>query len=428
MVAAAAGAVVVGLSVLPVPADRRPPEPPAERASGRSGALWTAEPRARQVESLLRRRAEAIRTRDEAAFLSVVDPKAPAEFHERQLALFRSLEGVPLAEWSYATDFSDAARAPQTPVPADEVWAPRVTLNYALAEVDAVPTSRPMGYLFARRGDSWYLTADDALTAQGRRTWRGPWDFGATRVLTTGSGLVLSHDDNAGLADRVARVLDDSVRRVAEVWGPDWAQRAAVVLPSSGEELRALVGPEFAVDGIAAVAVADRVVPSLRRVEGQRVVLNARTAARLSDQALRVVLQHEITHVATRADTVDGAPMWMLEGFADYVGYRDSGIPPAQVAPDLARQVRAEGPPAGLPADRDFHLAGRRLDLAYQQSWSVVDHLARRLGERSVVRLYRGVAGSGSPSTVDAALREVAGVSRAELVTSWRADLHRAFG
>src|SRR5205823_4801341 len=176
-----------------------------------------------------------------------------------------------------------------------------------LTYVDAVPTNRPMGYLFAKRGDSWYLAGDESLRPRGRAT--GPWDFAACRVTTTAAGTVIGHDSNRALADRVAHVLDQAVGRVTDVWGPGWSQRVGVLIPESPAELRSLVGPQFAVDGIAAVAVADRVDPAARRVEGPRVVLNPRTADRLSEVALRVVLQHEVTHVAARADTVDGAPM-----------------------------------------------------------------------------------------------------------------------
>ena len=160
------------------------------------------------------------------------------------------------------------------------------------------------------------------------------------------------------------------------------------------------MGAEFAVDGIAAVAVADKVDTASRRVEGPRVVLNTETADRLSDTSLRVVLRHEMAHVAARADTADGAPMWLLEGFADYVGYRASGLSPERIAPDLARGVRTGEPPAGPPPDTDFHASGRDLDLAYQQSWSLVAHLAKLVGEPKVVQLYKRIAGSGSPSEV----------------------------
>lgn len=425
LAAVAAASVLAGVTVvsLPVSLVQLPERPIVELPLGRSA---TALPyREQAVQELLDRRAAALFARDEAAFLASVDPKAPAEFRERQRALFHHLAEVPVTEWSYQIDDSVSLTPPAVPESPDNAWAPRVTLTYALARVDPLPTRRSMGYLFVQRGDSWYLAGDEELRDQGRTTWRGPWDFGPCRVTATRQGLVIGHDANRELAERIIRVVDESVTEVTEVWGPGWTQQVAVLLPESREELRALVGPEFAVDGIAAVAVADHVDAVAGRVEGPRVVFNHDTVGGLSDVALRVVLQHEITHVAARAATVDGAPMWMLEGFADYVGYRESGLEFRDVAPDLVRQVRTKGVPTSPPSDQDFRLAGQQLDLAYQQSWSLVAHLVELIGEERTVAVYRQVAGSASPSSVDAALQEKAGMSTQELVKSWGERLAR---
>ncbi|SDX31771.1 hypothetical protein SAMN05216215_1009219 [Saccharopolyspora shandongensis] len=407
----AAGAVLAGVSAIPLPSPELP-----RTASVRAGFAVPATPDA-AVRDLLERRAAAVRAGDEAAFATTVDPQSPPDFQRRQHELFRNLTTIPATEWTYELDGTAGDRPP---VPAaDETWAPRVVLRYALTDVDGSPTRRALGYVFARRGGSWYL-ADDA------GAWRGPWDFGLCHVRRTATGMVIGHDPQP--VARVSRLLDAAVADVTAVWGPDWPRRVGVLVPASQEELRSLVGPEFAVDGIAAVAVADRVDTDARRAEGQRVVLNPKAADRLSDQALRVVLRHEITHVAARVDTAADAPMWMLEGFADYVGYRNSGVAPKDIAPDLIRKIHEAGPPARLPDDREFHQAGRRLDLAYQQSWSVVSHLADRLGERRLVDLYRRVAATGSPAEVDRALREATGLSKAQLVADWRAGLRHTFG
>jgi hypothetical protein len=394
------------------PAGDHPPGPQAGSAA------------ANAVAALLDRRARALLGRDEAGFMATVDPRAAPSFRAAQQGLFRDLAGVPLRVWEYRIDPGDTVDpgAPAAFGDPDEVWAPRVVLRYALADVDPVPTDRSMGYLFDRRGRDWYLASDTALAATGRVTWRGPWDFGPCLVRTTRYGLVVAHPDGAALADRVAAELDAAVDAVTTVWGGRWPRRVAVLLPASGAEMRALVGPEFAVDAIAAVAIADRVDQAGHTAEGQRVVLNQDTAGRFSRQTLRVVLRHEITHVAARAATADGAPLWLLEGFADYVGYRDSGIPAEQAAGDLAALVRAGRTPDALPADADFRGGAARLDLAYQEAWTAVRYLAARVGELRLVELYRRIAGLAHPawSEVDAALRAVAGLDHRGLVAGWR--------
>jgi hypothetical protein len=159
------------------------------------------------------------------------------------------------------------------------------------------------------------------------------------------------------------------------------------------------------------------------------VVLSPTGVRALSIASLRVVLRHEITHLAARADTVDGSPTWLLEGFADYVGYRDSGVTLEEGAPDLAELVRDDGPPSALPEDRVFRSRGPDLDLAYQQGWSIAKYLADEYGEDKLIGVYRALAGAGpmSASETDGLLREVIGVDRAQLVGDWQDYLRKAF-
>jgi hypothetical protein len=384
--------------------------------------------RGEAVTDLLRRRAQAVLAHDEQAFLATVDPKADQAFVEAQRRLFTNLAGVPFDEWSYRLNADDTLDVSGLPDSADELWAPAVDLRYALRGADLIPTDRAMGYLFARHGDAWYLRSDTALDGLGRRTWRGPWDFAPCVVATTEHGIVLSHPGSEPMVDRLVRELDTSVEAVSEIWPTSWSRRVALMLPDSPAEMRALVGPDFPVESVVAVAVADRVDNKTRTVAGQRVVLSPSGIRALSVASLRIVLRHEITHLAARADTVDGSPIWLLEGFADYVGYRDSGVTLAEGAPDLAKRVRQDGLPTALPEDRAFRSRGPDLDLAYQQSWSLARYIADRYGESTLILVYRRLAGAGpvSASETDTMLRAVLGVDRAELVAGWQSYLREA--
>lgn len=431
-------ALLATLAVLAV-LDRGPAEPAASVGSdglvaGRPAPPSTAAgeqrsplARTRVLREMLQRRAAAVRNRDQAAFMATVDPKADPAFVAAQAAQFANLGGVPLSAWSYEVDASAVAVPPNRPGDPAQLWAPRTTLRYALDGADTVPTSRPLGYLYAYRDGRWYVASDDELGSDAERTWRGPWDFGPCAAVTVPSGLVLGHDGQQDLMASLAQDLDGAVAAVTEVWGTEWSQRAAVVLPASIEEMRELVGPAFAVDGIAAAAVADKVDTSTRTAIGQRVVLNPDQAAKLSASARRIVLRHEITHVAARASTVDGAPMWLLEGFADYVGYRGSGLAPREAAPDLVRSLREGGRLPVLPADGDFAGGNSQLDLAYQLAWSAALHVVDLAGEQGLVRLYRLAAGgpaTGQPA-VDDALLQVVGMDLTGFVASWQGSLSR---
>ncbi|MET9229818.1 hypothetical protein [Lentzea sp. NPDC003310] len=215
-------------------------------------------------------------------------------------------------------------------------------------------------------------------------------------VLTTATGTVTSSSCDSELATRVSGSLDAAVRAVADVVDTGWVRRVDVVVPTSDEELVSLVGPAFA--DMAGIAIRDG--------SGQRVVINRVRAAALSDLELGVLLRHEITHVATRDLTSDSAPLWLVEGFADWVAFRGTGLSLRQAAPLLKTDVSA------LPVD--FGGAGR--DLAYQQAYSIMVYLESRLGERGVVDFYLRNAAS---SAVDTGAVDVAG---------WREFLRTSIG
>lgn len=209
-------------------------------------------------------------------------------------------------------------------------------------------------------------------------------------VQRVATGSVTSSSCDAELAGRVSGLLDESVRGVADILDVSWAKRVDVVVPASDSELVSLVGPAFA--DMAGIAIRDG--------SGQRVVINRVRAASLSDMELRVLLRHEITHVATRDLTSDSAPLWLVEGFADWVAFHGLGLSLRQAAPKLTSDVSA------LPAD--FGGPGR--DLAYQQAYSIMVYLESRLGERGVVDFFLQHAamsavdpGPGRTSAIDLA-------------------------
>lgn len=439
--AAVALAILSGLTLVSLPKSDPAPAPPpgpgqplgaATPAAPRTGTAVVDPVRGDAIAGLLRTRAEAVLRRDEHAFLATIDPYTDQEFLARQKAMFANLAGVPLDEWAYAVRAEDTVdvSALAATTGADELWAPAVDLRYAMHGADPTPTTRSMGYLFARRGSTWYLRSDTALDDLGRKTWRGPWDFGLCQVISTTQGIVLFHPGSESMAERLSGELDTSVASVSAFWGTGWSQRVALLLPDTPEEMRALVGPGFPVESVVAVAVADRVDVDHHTVTGQRVVLSPMGSRALSVASLRVVLRHEILHVAARADTVDGSPMWLLEGFADYVGYRESGITLPQGAPDLVDEVKKAGPPKSLPEDKDFRAQGRDLDLAYQEAWSMARFVAEKHGEDKLIALYRSLAAAGpvSASQTDDLLRQVLGIDRAGLIEGWRQYLRDTVG
>lgn len=397
---------------------------PRPTTPGSGGAI--ASTPAAAARALLARRADAVLHHDRAAFLSTVDPRQPA-LRTAQGRLFDNLDRVPLSAWSYRLDPSSGLSVTGARLARyhDKVWAAEADLGYALRGGDPTPTDRPQYLTFVQRGRSWYYASEDDFTAEGKPSWRGIWDYGPVVVARTHDSLVLAHPAHARQAAILAQDVEHAIPEVNAVWGTGWARRVVALLPDSTQEMTRLIGGNLDLEHIAAVATADYTDTDAGVVRGQRVVVNPTTLATLGTLAGQVVLRHEITHVATRAVTGAATPTWLAEGFADYIGYRNSGVPVDLAARDLRAEVRAGTLPLTLPAYKDFSGANPRLSAVYQESWMACRLIARDAGEAGLVRFYRLVGrGAGNPiAVVDRALRAVLGIGYDDFVVAWRADL-----
>lgn len=194
----------------------------------------------------------------------------------------------------------------------------------------------------------------------------------------------------------LAAEADRAAGAVWRVWGSEVT--ATVLAPATTERAAEIARPA-PVTGMAALAG-----PGF-------VVIEPGNWASLSPQGRVIVLAHELTHVATGAATSAGMPMWLVEGYADYVGYRDSGLPTATIAAELAADPSA---PRELPGPEDFRAGGARVPQAYQEAWLACRYIAERWGEPRLTALYR--AALADPAT---ALQRTLGVGEPELTTAW---------
>ncbi|MET7337738.1 hypothetical protein [Nonomuraea sp. NPDC005650] len=239
-------------------------------------------------------------------------------------------------------------------------------------------------------------TPDSPILPPGAR---GLWGDGEV-VVRGARSVVVGQRAPRGELEEIARRADRAGRRVSAVLGGPL--RPLVVVPASASEAARLAGVGR-VDGLAAVA--DR----------GRVIIVPEYFAELNSTGKDVVLAHELTHVVAGTDHL---PPWLYEGFADYVGYRDSGLPVRTAAAELAAEVRAGRLPGELPGPAAFAADGRdpvRLARAYQEAWLACRFLADRFGEGTLVRLYRDARVDG----VDRALAAL-GLSAATLTERWR--------
>ena len=87
--------------------------------------------------------------------------------------------------------------------------------------------------------------------------------------------------------------------------------------------------------------------------------VNPEVTAGLRRAGAQVVMSHELVHVATDAAR-GGSEPWLVEGFADYVALRDTGLPDRTTLGRAIEAARRDGVPDDLPGAADFDTARQR--------------------------------------------------------------------
>lgn len=247
------------------------------------------------------------------------------------------------------------------------------------------------------------------------------WLSGPLEVRRTADSLVLV-DGTAADADAYAARAAAAVPVVREVL-PGWQDGLVVEVPASVADLdRVLDADAGTYDQIAAVTTS---------ADGQlgpdspvHVFVNPDVYGGLKDTGAQVVMSHEATHVATDAFS-SSVPLWLLEGFADYVALRDVDLPTERSASQIIAEVRRDGPPEALPGEAEFGTRTADLGATYESAWLAARLLAEDGGEDELVRFYDAV-GDGTP--VARALEAEFGLSVRAFTEQWRGLLRDLAG
>ncbi|MFE7514016.1 hypothetical protein ACFU8I_22740 [Streptomyces sp. NPDC057540] len=376
---------------------------------GGCAAPAPAGPASQEIQSLLDRHARALLDRDEPGYLAALDPAlAPAARTE-----FGRLAKIPLGGWSYrVTDVDGAGEGRATA---------RAELDYRLQGYDSGPATTERVLDLAERDGRWYVTGDRAAEGAPQQLWQQ----GEVTTVTGARSLVLGVGQSRDRLREIAAAADRAVPAVGNAWHGDWAGRVVVLVPASIDAMgRLLGGPADSYRGIAAVTTGR--AGGGPAAPADRVIVNPDAYAVLGAFGRQVVLTHETTHVATRVQTTKATPVWLSEGFADWVAYRGTGRTAGQAAPELRRAVLAGDLPAELPDDAAFAFGGdaESLARAYEGGWLACELIADRWGEEKLTAFYRAVgAHPARDGAVEKALRDVLDTTPAEFTADWRAYL-----
>jgi len=359
------------------------------------------------LQRVLDRRSTAVLDRDRAAFLTT-----------GAAGWFENLRGVPLAAWSY--------RVTALHRTGDEATAD-AELRYRIEGYDDAPVTVGRTLTLSRETDGqWYVDADKPAKKSAQQLW----DQGGVIVVRGRHNLVLGTGQSSEALHTYADLADRAVPAVTGAWGTDWTGHVVVLVPGSVEGMAGLLGsPASQYRGIAAVTTGE--VGGPPDAPADRVIVNPDAYALLGPLGKQVVLTHETTHVATRAHTTAATPLWLSEGYADWIGYLGTTRTPSEAAPELARAV-SEGPlPQNLPTDKDFGFSGdaTKLAQAYEGGWMACRMIAGHWGQERLGRFYRAVGDHKQRAgSVENALKKVLGTTPEEFTTEWRAYLRAQLG
>ncbi|MEU3842610.1 hypothetical protein AB0E88_21565 [Streptomyces sp. NPDC028635] len=359
------------------------------------------------VQRLLDRRAQAVLDHDAQTYGST-----------GTRAGFAEVGAVPLASWAYRV--TGVRRSGNTATADAE-------LRYRVRGYDQAPVTAGRTLTLTRSPDGrWSVTADRPAPKSADQLW----DQGAVRVVRGQHSLVLGVGQSDGQLRAYASLADRAVPAVTDAWGTNWPGRVVVLVPRSLDGMARLLGsPASSYRGIAAVTTGETGAPA--KAAADRVIVNPDAYGMLGSLGRQVVLTHETTHVATRRATDAATPLWLSEGYADWVGYRGSGRTAAQAAPELQRAVTDGEVPTALPSDQDFGFAGDagRLARAYESGWLACRMIAERWGEARLRAFYRAVGEHRERAgAVEDAMRTTLGVSLPDFTAKWRDYLRVQLG
>ena len=367
------------------------------------------------ARALLDRQTAAVASRNRAAFLATIDPRARS-FAKVAARTFDNLVRMGIKDYRFGKPVEDlgAITPARRRALGKSAWVAEVDVTYALTAGDRQPWRTPLRVAFVERAGKTYIAADreGADSTEARPLWMS----GKVAVVRGKRSLLIGSTSTARL-ERYADSMDRAVPRVTKVWGSDWAQHVVVVVPRTQAEMERVVGVDAQSQG--AVAAVTTSVGRTNPAVASHIVINPETFDRVGSLGRLVVLTHETTHVAAHA-TVSSIPVWLSEGFADYVGFHASGLPTGVIAQEFLDEVSSRGSPDTLPGSAQFDPQADELDAAYEAAWTACRFIADEWDEDTLVEFYRAMDAATTKVGEESAYRTVLDVTSAEFVSEWR--------
>jgi len=370
------------------------------------------------LRTLLDRRAKAVRDKNQSAFLADVDPADPTFVHKQQVE-FQNLQKIPLGGFGYQLEDSVQYDAL---IPAQlrtryhgMVRAAGVDVQYRIDGMDVTGVATPWVPVFGLASGVWRIVGEAADKSLPLGVNGQPWDASPITVARSTRVVAVMSAEDGARAPALLKMAESALDRVAAVRPNGWAGKIFITaVQDSGIFDTYFADSPDRVNQVAAIAVPyyDDVPAWHRdaRYAATRVVFNpAQLAA--DDAELAHDLTHEFTHAAMGPVTSDATPLWLVEGFAEYVPFKTE-----QVSTQWLHRVLTGLSTSSPPPDSTFYRDGRN----YALGWLACRYIAQTYGEAKLVELYQNLS-SGA-----ADLRGTLGVDLATFTAGWANYVERA--
>jgi hypothetical protein len=383
-----------------------PKRPTIEGAEQRS----SGEPDVQAFKQILGRRAEAVRKKDERAFLADLD-QSNEDLVEQQKMIFANLRQLPLRTFRYLTDNATPATKDSDGVyrfdPVLQVTqltadagpggvAPAETFQFGLVKKDAKVLVGEV--VVSTRKNSGELGVSTAsLLADA------PWNVTPLTFVQAGN-VLLAGDHTVSDLDQYARAAETELGRVESLWGNRLRFPGHVMFLSkdrgtinrwySGSSSPSGVNFEGYQLPLSGVRENGRAYND--QYAAARIVIDLKST--LAGDVPALVMRHELAHAVTaRASVVQlagfglafDAPRWALEGFARWTETLDNPHRTSLVRSTVAGGVAAGRFTGKPPSSGKFY--GKDIGFNYALGATVFDFVDRRKGRDAAVEFYARV-------------------------------------
>jgi hypothetical protein len=289
-------------------------------------------------------------------------------------------------------------------------WVDTIEVSYRLPE-DVGLTTMESDFVFVP-GPSGSIR----IAAIGTAGERGAlWLEGPIQVRKSARILLIAAPGQP--MNRYWKLTERALQDVDAVLS-DQRQSLVFEVPRDQQQLEQLIdAPTGTYDLIAGVTAS--IDGSITRRSPVHSFFNPNQMSHQGPHGAQLVVSHEATLQATRAP-VSPIPIWLEEGFADYVALVHAGLPLRVTAKEIADRVHHSGPPAALPTEADFDPTQNNqddLNAVYESAWLACRYIADKWGEATLLATYRAF---DRGTTADIVFRQVLDVDEPHFVAGWR--------